>query len=581
MVRFFFKFFRKRFIGVNRRDDIDPDEIFLDSSNLPDFDVFQFEGRLIQPISKASVFALGFFFLAIVGIFLWRVGNLQILEGEKWAKKSENNRLAYTYLFPERGIIYDRNKKLLAWNTTDVGVGTSTATTTEFSKREYTPLSGFGHILGYVKYPQADSSGNYYKTEYTGEAGVEKIYNQQLSGVNGLRIVERDALLKIQTENIVEPPKDGEDLVLSIDERIQSKMYGFIESLVKERGFDGGAGIIMDIQTGEILSLTNYPEYSSSIMSEGKNRAVISRYNTDSATPYIDRIVSGRYTPGSIVKPFVALGALNEGVVTADKKILSTGKLVLKNPWDPKGPGTIFNDWKAHGWVNVKEALAVSSDVYFYEVGGGFAPDGQKGIGIENIKKYSELFGLGKKTGVDLPSEASGVIPDPEWKKLNFDGAEWNVGDTYHTAIGQYGYQVTPIQMVRGIAAIAAEGKMVTPHIVLGKEPVVKMITDIKPADYDTVKLGMRQAVLLGTAKGLNVDYVKVAAKTGTAQIGVSKNNVNAWVVGFFPADKPRYAFTVLMEHGPATNTVGALFIMRQLFDWMNVYTPEYFKEKI
>ena len=567
---------------MNRRDDIDPDEIFLDSSNLPDFDVYQFEGRLIKPISKSSVFALGAFFLVIIGIFLWRVGSLQMLEGDKWAKKSENNRLAYTYLFPERGIIYDRNKKLLAWNTTEAGMGTSTATTTEFSTRAYIPLSGFGHVLGYVKYPQADSAGNYYKTEYTGGAGVEKIYNQQLSGVNGLRIVERDALLNIQTENVIEPPQDGQDLVLTIDSRVQSKLYESIEDLVKRRGFDGGAGIIMDVQTGEILSLTNYPEYSSSIMSEGKNRAVISRYNTDPATPYIDRIVSGRYTPGSIVKPFVALGALNEGVITPEKKILSTGKLVLKNPWDPTGPGTIFNDWKAHGWVNVKDALAVSSDVYFYEVGGGFAPDGQKGIGIEKIKRYSEMFGLGIKTGVDLPSESSGVIPDPEWKKLNFDGEDWNVGDTYHTAIGQYGFQVTPIQVVRAVGGIATDGKLVTPHIVqTQKELPVTMVVDIKQANYDVVKAGMRQGVLSGISTALNVNYVEVASKTGTAQVGTSKNNVNSWIVGFFPYDKPRYAFAVLMEHGPATNTVGAAHIMRSLFDWMAIYTPEYFKEKI
>lgn len=578
MVRFLVKIFRRRFIGANRRDDIDPDEIFLDSSNLPDFDVYQFEGRLIQPISKRSVFALGFFFLAIVGIFLWRVGSLQVLEGDTWAKKSENNRLAYTYLFPERGIIYDRNKKMLAWNTSLDGTGTSTATSTEFSIRAYTPLQGFGHVLGYVKYPQADSSGNYYKTEYTGEAGVEKIYNTQLSGRNGLRIVERDALLKIQTENVVEPPKDGADLILTIDSRVQAKLYEFIERLVKNRGFDGGAGIIMDVRTGEILSLTNYPEYSSSVMSEGDNRTIISGYNTDKRTPYIDRIVSGRYTPGSIVKPFVALGALNEGVVTPDKQILSTGQLVLKNPWDPNGPGTVFKDWKAHGWVNVKDALAVSSDVYFYEVGGGFAPDNQKGIGIDNIKRYAEMFGLGKETGVDLPSEASGVIPDPVWKKLNFNGAEWNIGDTYHTAIGQYGFQVTPIQVVRGIAAIASDGKLVTPHIVEQDLPV-KMITDIKQSNYDVVKAGMRQGVLKGIATGLNVGYVDIAAKTGTAQLGASKNNVNSWIVGFFPFDKPHYAFAVLMEHGPATNTVGALFIMRQLFDWMSVNTPEYFKE--
>lgn len=224
------------------------------------------------------------------------------------------------------------------------------------------------------------------------------------------------------------------------------------------------------------------------------------------------------------------------------------------------------------------EAIAVSSDVYFYTIGGGF--DGQRGLGISNLEKYARLFGIGQKTGVDLPDEKGGTIPSPEWKLKNFKGDIWRIGDTYHTAIGQYGFQVTPLEMVRATAVIANEGKLVLPHYLLGdvtKENNITLV-DIKKEDFNVVQNGMREAVTFGTAVSLNVPYVKVAAKTGTAQLGVAKNKVNSWVIGFFPYDNPKYAFTIMMEAGPSTNGVGASSIMRGLLDWMSVNTPEYFK---
>ena len=367
------QFFSSGFRSIRVYEDIDPDEIFLDSRNLPEFDVHQFEGRIVKSISKTTIYVLGFFFVGVVSIFLWKVGSLQIVHGGDYVNISENNRLAHTYLFPERGVVFDTNNEALAWNT----LGTD-----EFSFRAYTETSGLAHVLGYVKYPQADSSGVYYKTEYTGETGVEKMYNEVLNGKTGLKLIERNALLEIESERVIDPPEDGVEIVLTIDSDVQSHMYSFIEDLVYEKGFEGGAGIIMDIHTGGILALTSYPEYSPSIMSGGQEVDIIEAYNTDESRPYLNRVVSGRYTPGSIVKPFIAIAALNEGVITPDKKILSTGKLIVPNPWDPE-KSTVFNDWKAHGWTDVREAIAVSSDVYFYEIGGGFAPDNQEGSGIE------------------------------------------------------------------------------------------------------------------------------------------------------------------------------------------------------
>ena len=567
------KNFLKRVFGIQSHcsrtyKDINPDEIFLDSSNLPEFDVFQFEGRIVRSLSKTTVVFLGIFFAVVVVIFLCRVGLLQIVRGQEYVEISENNRLAHTFLFSERGAVFDRNGEVLAWNIPGVNE--------DFSARAYTATSGLSHVLGYVKYPQADSDGIYYKTEYDGVAGVEKHYNTTLNGVNGVKLVERNALFEIEAENIIDPPEDGDNIDLTIDTRVQVQMYKFIESLSHEKGFKGGTGMIMDIHSGEILTLANYPEYNSSVMSAGEDAEMIRGYNFNESKPYLNRAISGRYTPGSIVKPFVALGALNEGVILPDKKILSTGKLVIPNPWNPE-LNTIFTDWKAHGYVDVRDALAVSSNIYFYEVGGGFEPDGQKGIGIANVERYARMFGIGEVTGIDIPGEVDGVIPNPEWKERNFDGEEWRIGDTYNTSIGQYGFQVTLVQMVRAIAAIATNGMLVTPHLV-DREVSTKKITAIDDIHYTVVKEGLRQAVTAGTAKGLYVPQVKVAAKTGTAEVGVSKSRVNSWVIGYFPYDDPKYAFAVMMEEGPRKNTIGGLYIMRQMFDWMNLQTPEYIK---
>ena len=160
----------------------------------------------------------------------------------------------------------------------------------------------------------------------------------------------------------------------------------------------------------------------------------------------------------------------------------------------------------------------------------------------------------------------------------NFKGDPWRIGNTYHTAIGQYGFQVTPIQIARAVSAIGNYGKLVTPHFILDDTEKPNTVINLKKDYFDVVHDGMRQAVSYGTAIALNVPYAQIAAKTGTAQLGVKKNKVNSWVVGFFPYENPKYAFTIMMESGPSTNSSGASSVMRQLLDWMSINTPEYFK---
>lgn len=551
--------------------EIEPDEIFLDSTNLPEFDINQFEGRIEKPISRNTIIIIGIIFFFIIIIFGLKIWDLQIRKGKTLASISENNRLNNSIIFADRGIIYDRNNLELVWNLKE-GIQTENK---DFSKRKYIDLEGLSHILGYVSYPLKDNYGVYFQEEFMPKAGVEKIFNKILKGDSGVKIVETDAFMKVVSESVVLPPKYGENIILSIDARVQNKMYEFMKNLADEVGFDGGAGVIMDVNNGEVLAMTSFPEYSSQILSDGEPKEKILKYAQDKNNLYLNRVSSGLYTPGSVVKLFLSLGALNENLIDPEKQILSTGSISIPNPYF-KEKESVFVDWKAHGLVDMKSAIAVSSNVYFYAIGGGY--EDQKGLGIKNIEKYMRMFGFGEKTGIysqEILPEEVGVIPNPEWKKSIFNGDEWRIGDTYHTAIGQYGFQVTTLQLVRAVSAIANEGRLYKPTLLLGGGGLSDRAS-VRKKYYSVVKEGMRKAVTDGTAKGLNISQVKVAAKTGTAQLGFTKSFVNSLVVGFFPYENPKYAFVVIMEKGKESNTIGALFVMRQLLEWIAENTPEY-----
>ncbi len=544
--------------------EMDLDEIFLDSINLPDFDDQQFEGRIEKPISKRAIFGLSFSFVVILSLFTWQIGHLQIARGEAFAQRASSNSLKHIPVFPARGIILDRNGVELASNA---------------PTRTYIEKPGFAHVLGYVGKPSEvdlKSQEAVHTEELVGKAGVEESFNDRLRGVSGLKIAEVDVHGVVQSENVYRPPVPGEPLALSIDSVLQEKLYGYIKSVADERGFSGGAGVVMDVRTGEVVAMTSYPEYSPQVMSDGTDKATIRGYLSDSIKkPFLNRAISGIYTPGSILKPIIAAAALAEKIISPEKSILSTGSISIQNPYD-RTQKTVFKDWKAHGWVNMRRALAVSSDVYFYAVGGGY--EDQKGIGILNIDKYSRMFGLGSKTGIEFSGEGVGVIPNPEWKAANFDGEPWRIGNTYHSSIGQYGFGVTPLQMVRSVAAVAMSGAMPVPTILKlkdGEKPKIEKI-EIDAKDFQIVREGMRQAVTAGTAAGLSIPQVQIAGKTGTAELGASKQRVNSWVEGFFPYENPKYAFVVLMENGSVKNTVGGVYVMRQFMDWVSLYADEY-----
>lgn len=565
--------FLKRFLKGKKRSyrDIAPEDIFLDSHNLPNFDVYQFEGRLEKPISSKvfSVFAAVCILVGVV--FLVKLHSLQIVHGAFYKERSENNKLKQNLLVAPRGIILSRDGKQLSWNQKS-----DDSDEYDFASRRYIETPGFSNLLGFIKYPAKDKSGFYYEEEFMPKDGAELYLNEMLSGTNGLELIETSVDGSVVSQSVIKPPKGGENAVLSIDSRVQSELYKHINELSGRVGFQGGAGVILDVHSGEMLAMVSFPEYDSSTMTEGKDASKIQSYYENPNNPFLNRVISGLYTPGSIVKPFLAFAALEEGIISPSKEIVSTGRLVVPNPYDPQNP-TIFRDWKAHGATNMRKAIAVSSDVYFYQIGGGF--EGQKGLGIQNIKKYLEMFGFTKKTGFDFEKEETGIIPNPEWKDKKF-GEIWRVGDTYNTSIGQYGMQITPIQAAVATAALANGGHLVAPSILFTSTSTIAYGEKIEGNrdNFQVAREGMRMSATEGTAAGLNIRAVNMAGKTGTAELGARKQFVNSWVIGFWPYENPKYAFAVVMERGPVTNLTGATYVMRQTLDYMVRETPEYFE---
>ncbi len=551
---------------------IDPDEIFLDSQNLPDFNVHQFEGRIEKTIGRKVFGGLTFFICCVGIIFFWKMWQLQVIHGGVFKAKSDNNSLRTTHVFADRGMILDRHDLPLVWN--DIS-----ATTSDFSLRIYATSTGLSTTLGYIKYPIKDSSGFYYQNNFVAKNGLEKVYDTELTGVEGKKIVETDVKGNVISKSVIEAPVNGQNVTLSIDSRVQKKLYESMLDIAGRAGYRGGAAVIMDVHTGEIIASANFPEYDSGVLTDGKDFSRINAWIADKNNPFLNRVVDGLYTPGSIVKPFIAMGVLDQHVIDPRATILSTGSISVPNPYDSKNP-TIFLDWRAHGYVDLRHALAVSSDVYFYEVSGGFQNGTiiQKGIGIDNVEKYVRMFGFGTTTNIAFPGERKGIIPDPIWKALNFKGEAWRIGDTYHTAIGQYGFQVTPIQAVRATAAIANGGFLLTPTFLRGQIPQTVGRIDLDPSFFRIIREGMRLSVTEGTSAPLNLSFVTIASKTGTAQLGALKEEVNSWVEGFWPYENPHYAFAVVMERGSKNNQFSSTLVMKDLFDWMGVYATEYLK---
>lgn len=457
--------------------------------------------------------------------------------------------------------------------------------------REYiSPV--FSHLLGYMgkinKEELQKEPGLYSIFDYVGRTGVEQSFEEFLRKKPGQLKVERDVLGNPIGEEIVSLPQSGQSVVLWLDSRLQEKIAQVLVSGVKKSGAAGAAAVALDPKTGGVLALLSYPFFDNNLFNKKAPKNLLQELLESKEQPLFNRAIAGLYPVGSTIKPLLASAALEEKIISPQQQINCQGFIAVANPYYPAaGPEFyIYHDWKAHGLTDVKKAIAQSCNVFFYIVGGGYQE--QKGLGPSKIKHYLNLFGWGDLTGIDLPGEKKGLVPDPNWKKAAFQNAFdqlWRDGDTYNLSIGQGYLAISPLQVATAFVAVANGGILYQPQvaqkIVEGDRNSLKIVKEFPPKilrkdfigreNLEVVREGMRQTVTAGSATGwLDTLPVKVAAKTGTAQTG-KKGYYHNWLTVFGPFDDPEIVLVLLLEDVPGVQAA-ALPIAKEILEW-------YFKE--
>ncbi len=426
-------------------------------------------------------------------------------------------------------------------------------------------LSAFLGYIGRISPDELKRRHGYLPTDYIGKGGLENAYESELKGKSGYEQTEIEASGRpVRVLDSIDP-QPGNNLVLSLDSKFQARTSQILADGVKKAGSAAGVAVAMNPQTGEILAAANYPSFDNNLFARGISNADYSRLLNDSSKPLFNRITAGLYPIGSTIKPLMASAALQEHVINQTTTIQDQGKIEVHNLYNPSIV-QIFKGWKPEGLgaVNVFRAIAWSSDIFFYTIGGGY--QGFRGLGINRMDSYLEKFGFGRKTGIDTGAEATGSVPSPE-SKLAIAHEAWNIGDSYNVSIGQGDLLVTPLQLLVATSAVANGGTIYVPHLVrevdspdgkkirsINPRAIVRDIID--PANLAIVRAGMVEAVASGTAccSIKTVVPVTVAGKTGTAETstqdenGKSATKPHAWFTAFAPADNPQIAVVVLVE---------------------------------
>jgi penicillin-binding protein 2 len=557
--------------------------------------------------------------LAIVFALLYlRLMHLQIAEHKRFAKLAAEN-AAKTISEPApRGVIYDRNGRVLVESSPIFSVrvlphvlankdkeererilgllgrmlgeeiefkvsaaepmivkdniSLETAIRIEEKKRELdgvvvgsrpVRLSKYGgvasHVLGYVGEIEAKElevlrEKGYRLGNIIGKDGVEKIYDKQIRGKDGGKKIEVDVYGK--PIRILESidPVSGPDIRLTIDIKLQ-------EAVEEALGAREGAAVVMDVKSGEVLAMASYPDYDPNIFTNPLKK---SKWNElmRMKHPFINRALA-IYPPGSVFKVVTLAAALEEGVTTPDEVINCKGYVELYKRSAKCWLGS------GHGPITVMEGLVWSCDVVFYELGRRLGPD--------LITKYAQKFGLGSRTGIDLSQEKKGTVPTKEWKKKYFK-EPWYEGDSLNYGIGQGFVQVTPLQMAQTYAAIAS-GKIMKPYIVEEiKDKNGKVIHKAKKEEIGAVpfssenlalvRKALREVVKRGTGVGSRVEGLPAAGKTGTAE---NPGVAHAWFVCYAPSDDPEIVVSAFVAHGGHGDKVSA-HVARDILEWYKKY---------
>ncbi len=435
--------------------------------------------------------------------------------------------------------------------------------------RSYSDGLIFSHILGYegkITKEEMENNKGYLLTDYIGKEGIEKSYEQYLRGVHGATQVEVDSKGNIKREVGIINPKAGNDLILGIDADLQKKIYDSLNDVMLKTQTKTSAAVAINPQNGEIMAMVSIPSYDNNLFAQKISGADYAKLINDQNKPLFNRAIAGEYPPGSTIKPIIAAAALSEGTINPETIINGLGGRLYVGSYS-------FGDWKTHGPSDVRTAIAESNDIFFYTIGGGYGA--VQGLGMDRMKKWYNIFGLGQKTGVDIGGEKEGLIPNGQWK-LDKIGEKWTIGNSYHAAIGQGFINATPLQLASYTAAIANKGTLFKPHLVSkikkndgSSIPVQSQTINsnfISPEVLNVVREGMRKVITDGTAQTLKDMPVEVAGKTGTAQFGTG-NQTHGWFISFAPYNNPQIAMVVLVEGGGEGHS-SALPVTKEVYDW-------------
>lgn len=516
-------------------------------------------------------FLRGLLVLSIT-ILLARLIELQIIKGGYYRSLAEGNRLRRVPIVAPRGLIKARGGENLASNlevykrivfNPEVGFEKKDAIGNEGDnlitewQRYYDSGAVAAHITGYLGEVNQEESGKIDPRcsekgprrigSLIGRSGLEEEYDCKLRGEDGEELIEVDTQgTKVRTLG-KKDPIPGEDIATTVDYWLQKK----VSTLMDEKK---GAILVTD-SNGEILALYSSPSFDPNILIRAEKEKEIQDILTDSSLPIFNRSISGTYHPGSVFKIVTATAALEEGKISSsylydDQGVINIGKFSYSN-W-------YFDQYgKTEGTINLVKAIARSTDTFFYKVG--------EIIGPQKLAEWANKFGIGQKSGIDLPGEVAGLVPTPQWKE-EAKGEKWFLGNTYHMAIGQGDLAVTPLEIARETLVIASGGFLCKPGLV--QETECKDI-NIGKETIQEIKDGMIAACQKGGTAYVFFDMEankRVACKTGTAQ--TSKNDkTHAWFVAFGPSDQPEIVTTVLVEEGGEGSSVAAP-IAKDIFDY-------------
>lgn len=573
------------------------------------------EGRAF--VHPRRFVALGLVFVLLLGMLTARLWDLQVTNGARYRALAEDNRILRLPVTADRGIIVDRNGTILVRNIPGFAVSIvpvdlprvreidvagrlgalvgregqeileliaaqrvrnpyePVKVSTKPIPREvalllaeraeaypgvridaeairqyvegplYSPLIGY---VGPIRPDELDEKrdAGYLPTDDVGRTGLEWQYERYLRGTYGWREVERDAAQREIKTLAQTPPAAGGNLKLTIDARLQKIIAGELQAGVDKDAFTQAVGVAINPQNGEILAMVSTPAYDNNVFIRGVTTAEMKAFNSDDRHPLVNKAVGEIYPPGSTFKMVTGLAALTEGTANRNTPVNVTATSFSIS-------GTSFFDWRAHGPLDFVTGFAHSSDIYFYSLAGGSPMSSVRGVGPDAIAKYGRMLGFGQRTGIDLPGEARGIMPDPAWKQEVF-GEPWSIGNTYHESIGQGFVAVTPLQLVNAYASVANGGTVYVPHLlkevddplgnpVVVKAPEVARKLEMKQEDLRLLREAARRVVTIGHAS-MPGAKLPIAGKTGTAEFGPSGGRDSAgrnllgfhnWFVSFVP----------------------------------------------